>query len=258
MRALSKAALIVAVVVGGFSVLAFPASAQEITRVHEGGPSAAEDGICDEQQATITGSGVINGTSGNDVIVGSDNADTINGNGGDDVICGRGGPDTIHGNSGNDRVFGESGVDDLFGDAGNDYIDTGGNADGNTAHGGTGNDSFRPDYGYSVTCTINGLVFTCSASNHLFGDAGNDVFLAGVAEFHGGSGNDRATGFGVLAGDAGDDTLTATNFAVMNGGSGNDTLDGRDAVTQLDGGSARDTCFADEDDIVRRSCEILP
>src|SRR5688572_10580238 len=77
--------------------------------------------VCDGQTATITGSGVINGTGGNDVIVGFESNDTIKGNGGNDVICGGDGDDIINGNSGNDRIFGELGIDRIAGDAGNDY-----------------------------------------------------------------------------------------------------------------------------------------
>ena len=43
--------------------------------------------------ATITGSGVINGTPDNDVIVGSEGKDTITGNDGDDRVCSLGGDD---------------------------------------------------------------------------------------------------------------------------------------------------------------------
>src|SRR5437763_5346110 len=49
---------------------------------------------------TITGSGVINGTAGDDIIYGSPGADTINGLGGNDLICGLGGADTIDGGTG--------------------------------------------------------------------------------------------------------------------------------------------------------------
>jgi Ca2+-binding RTX toxin-like protein len=45
----------------------------------------------------VTGSGVINGTSGNDLILGGPGADTINGNGGDDCCVGGGGNNTFTG-----------------------------------------------------------------------------------------------------------------------------------------------------------------
>src|SRR3954447_22801404 len=49
---------------------------------------------------TISGSGTIAGTNGNDVIRGSDGPDTISGRNGDDVICGLGGADTLDGGPG--------------------------------------------------------------------------------------------------------------------------------------------------------------
>src|SRR5688572_3481002 len=60
---------------------------------------------------TITGSGVIHGTSGDDVIYGSDEADQIDGGSGNDVICGFGGDDVLDGDSGNDTVVGGLGSD---------------------------------------------------------------------------------------------------------------------------------------------------
>jgi RTX calcium-binding nonapeptide repeat (4 copies) len=58
----------------------------------------------------------INGTSGDDFLVGTNAADTINARGGNDTAVGLGGPD---------RVVGALGNDDLFGNAGNDTLDAG-------------------------------------------------------------------------------------------------------------------------------------
>jgi hypothetical protein len=60
----------------------------------------------------ITGSGTINGTNQNDLILGSAGADTISGRGGDDCILGGGGNDTINGNNGGgDVCIGGPGTD---------------------------------------------------------------------------------------------------------------------------------------------------
>lgn len=80
------------------------------------GHAAAEEPTCYGRAATITGSGSIMGTPGNDVIVGSEEADFIDGAGGNDRICGLGGADEIEGGLGNDRINGGLDNDLLVGD----------------------------------------------------------------------------------------------------------------------------------------------
>jgi len=59
----------------------------------------------------VTGSGAINGTLENDLILGSAGADTIDGGGGNDCILGGGGNDTLIGGGGIDICIGISGID---------------------------------------------------------------------------------------------------------------------------------------------------
>lgn len=59
----------------------------------------------------ITGTGTITGTAGNDLILGSSDADTIDGAGGNDCILGGGGDDQIAGGDGNDICLGGLGTD---------------------------------------------------------------------------------------------------------------------------------------------------
>jgi Ca2+-binding RTX toxin-like protein len=59
----------------------------------------------------VSGSGVLTGTAGNDLIIGSAGADLIDGLGGNDCILGGGGVDTLTGNEGNDMCLGGSGID---------------------------------------------------------------------------------------------------------------------------------------------------
>lgn len=98
---------------------------------------------CDGLVATIVAeSGAVGtplvGTSGDDVILGSDDADTIRAGGGSDVVCGRGGADTLSGGDGDDRLLGqedqegtlEDGQHFYVGDTllpgdGDDYVDAG-------------------------------------------------------------------------------------------------------------------------------------
>src|SRR2546428_4087755 len=64
----------------------------------------------------------INGTEGNDSIVGTADADVINGLGGNDNIQAGDGSDTVIGGAGNDTISGNGGVDWVEGGAGNDEV----------------------------------------------------------------------------------------------------------------------------------------
>jgi hypothetical protein len=77
----------------------------------------------------------IDGTSGPDDLVGTDNNDVIHASGGKDYISGLAAPDvlyagagndTVVGRDGNDRIYGNTGSDMLFGNHGNDTIDSAG------------------------------------------------------------------------------------------------------------------------------------
>ena len=59
----------------------------------------------------VTGSGIITGTAGNDLILGSSAGDSIDGLGGNDCILGGGGDDFITGNEGTDSCLGGPGSD---------------------------------------------------------------------------------------------------------------------------------------------------
>lgn len=60
---------------------------------------------------TVSGSGAVTGTSGNDLIIGSPGPDTINGLGGDDCILGGNGDDSLTGEDGVDVCLGGPGSD---------------------------------------------------------------------------------------------------------------------------------------------------
>jgi dipeptidyl aminopeptidase/acylaminoacyl peptidase len=84
------------------------------------------DGRCDWQRiCTITGSGDIVGTPGDDVICGSPGADRISGGGGNDNISGFGGDDQISGGGGNDIIFGGLGNDSISGGRDVDFLSAG-------------------------------------------------------------------------------------------------------------------------------------
>ncbi len=64
--------------------------------------------------------GILLGTQGDDVIVGTDGPDVIIGLSGDDVICGGDGDDRINGNNGDDSIDAGDGFDRVHGNGGHD------------------------------------------------------------------------------------------------------------------------------------------
>jgi Ca2+-binding RTX toxin-like protein len=112
------------------------------------GPSAgAGSRKCLDRKATIlgtSGNDVIYGTNGSDVIVGGRGRDQIHGLGGDDFICGEGGPDILTGGSGDDELSGAQGADAIFGGSGDDFLSGGDQPD--QLHGGSGDDYMQSDF----------------------------------------------------------------------------------------------------------------
>ena len=91
----------------------------------------------------LEGADKINGKGGNDCIIGGSGADTLNGEGGTDVIFGEEGADTINGGGGNDIVVGAGGADTMKGEGGDDILRGGAASD--SAQGGAGNDSCQAE-----------------------------------------------------------------------------------------------------------------
>ncbi|MDZ8189382.1 MAG: calcium-binding protein [Nostoc sp. ChiSLP02] len=145
---------------------------------------------------------LINGTSGNDTLVGRvdipgpggpfsidvDFGDLINGLDGNDSLTGLSTNDTLNGGTGDDTLNGGFGNDSLNGGDNNDTLNGSG-----TLNGGNGDDIL------SGSGILNGQ----SGNDTLNGQSGNDIL-------NGGKGND------LLSGGAGSDSL--------NGGVGNDIL----------------------------------
>jgi Ca2+-binding RTX toxin-like protein len=144
--------------------------------------------------AAVAVAATINGTNGNDKLIGTTAADTINGFAGNDIILGLAGNDKITDGNGNDLVFGDgkcppgttdpsycsvaetssdgsdnitvgNGTDAVFGQGGNDTITVGSGADaidggsGNdTINGGSGVDAIFPESGNDTVNTATGTV----------------------------------------------------------------------------------------------------
>ncbi|MDJ0515403.1 MAG: S8 family serine peptidase [Trichodesmium sp. MO_231.B1] len=80
----------------------------------------------------------LNGSTGNDTIVGFAGNDTLAGSGGDDSIIGRRGNDSLYGQDGDDVLEGRLGIDRLFGGDGDDEMNGGQGRD--RFNGGPGDD----------------------------------------------------------------------------------------------------------------------
>lgn len=159
---------------------------------------------CNALSATISGSGIINGTAGDDVIVGSSGVDTITGNGGNDTICALGGNDSVTTGNGNDWID--------TGDGTNTVVANGGN---NTVFGGSGNDNITTGNGND---TIDA------------GDGSNVIVAgAGVNMIDSGNGNDTIT-----TGNDNDTIVAGDGSNVINAGSGTNSVttgNGNDSIT---------------------------
>ncbi len=161
---------------------------------------------------------VINGTSGNDSLLGTNAADNLSGLAGNDSLQGGGGYDELTGGDGDDLLADSLGGGQLQGGAGNDTLTlalSGAGTNFPYAYGGDGNDSIiatgRHNNGYSLQA---------------FGEAGNDT-LSGSTDndyLDGGSGNDS------VLDDIGNDNLRGGGGTdVLDGGAGNDTLNDNDS-----------------------------
>jgi Ca2+-binding RTX toxin-like protein len=83
--------------------------------------------------------GLLEGTSGADVIFANGGNDDVRAGRGDDVICGSAGHDTLHGEGGNDAIFGQAHNDMVKGGGGRDYVSGGSQID--SCDGGSGADA---------------------------------------------------------------------------------------------------------------------
>jgi len=110
-----------------------------------------------------------NGTSGDDLIIGSMATDTLNGYGGNDTIYGRLGNDKIYGGDGNDYINGGLGGDTIFGGAGNDFIDGGEQRSlpwiGNNNYSAGEPINYAPDYDTADYSNVTGSGVTFNATN---------------------------------------------------------------------------------------------
>lgn len=189
---------------------------------------------------------VYNGTSGNNTLTGSNDADSIYGGAGDDSLRGEGGNDVLFGGSGNDTLQGGTGDDYLHGGAGADRLDGGAGLDYADYTGSSAGVNVNLETGVGRGGDAEGDTY--AGVDGIIGSAHDDTMVgfdgmstgadAYTNVFYGGAGNDHMDGRG------GDDTLFGgTGNDTLLGGSGNDLLKGEADNDQLFGGEGRDTLY---------------
>jgi serralysin len=163
----------------------------------------------------------INGTPGDDSLVGTDASDTINGLGGNDTLDGRGGADTLDGGLGNDTYLITDG--DVLSDAGG--IDTIVSRTHHTLGSGFENLTLQVNETDDGAFVVNG--HGNALDNHIVHE-GN-----ATSDLDGGDGNDDITG--------------GTGHDSMFGGAGNDFLVGREGADRLFGNDGNDQLAGSDD-----------
>jgi Ca2+-binding RTX toxin-like protein len=83
------------------------------------------------------GTNVLNTGNGDDIVIGGSNIDSVQAGNGNDTVFAGGGNDTVNGENGNDTLSGEDGRDTIVGGNGNDMIDGGADRDVATGNAGT-------------------------------------------------------------------------------------------------------------------------
>ncbi len=175
----------------------------------------------DDYAVLLAGDDTSAGGAGKDTLAGGDGGDSLRGGIGQDYLYGEANEDRLFGDKDSDILLGGLGEDSLYGGRGEDHLE--GEGDRDTLEGGDGND------------TLNGG----AERDEMYGGRGNDR-LNGQSDndrMFGGEGNDQ------LFGDFAKDTL--------DGGAGNDTLQGGQISDVLIGGAGTDvlTGGTDDDDV---------
>jgi len=224
-----------------------------------------------------------------ELIIGSDFEDTIDAGDENDTIHGGDGNDELYpdegyftgehpNNNSDDVVYGEGGNDTVLSWFGNDYID-GGDGDDvvwistgySTLIGGTGNDTFwtledshnliyagigddsiwSDAYADAHSDTVyagdgNDSIFEESGFNIIHGENGNDT-IDSMGTLDGGDGNDNITLYGtgsIALGGNGDDYLSAHCYhAILYGNDGNDSIFSSKSGADLNGGDGDDAIY---------------
>ncbi|HEX7053982.1 MAG TPA: hypothetical protein VF211_08640 [Burkholderiales bacterium] len=245
-------------------------SAAQLVATLQGAPALAASDI-----VIVNGSsaGTINGTEGDDTLVGTEQPETINGLGGNDSIIGNEGADRLNGGDGNDTLDGwdapfastDSNTEVLDGGLGDDWFRVDNAGDVLVDPGGVDtvvakNTSWTLAAGFENLVMNNGEFESRldgignDLDNLLDGRSGNVMTTGGDGwhvYFEGRLGDDTLLGSvqeDTLLGGEGDDSLAGdTGFDTMHGGIGNDALDGGFGDDSLAGGAGNDTLTGNDD-----------
>ncbi|MDJ1182964.1 5'-nucleotidase C-terminal domain-containing protein [Roseofilum casamattae] len=119
------------------------------------------------------------GLDGDDFISGDEGADFLIGNRGNDTLVGGNNSDFLFGGQNSDVVSGEAGNDSVIGNLGDDRLN--GNTGNDGVYGGRGNDIARGGQGDDVVSGDlgNDVLYGDLGNNSLIGGAGQDVFVIG-------------------------------------------------------------------------------
>jgi Ca2+-binding RTX toxin-like protein len=203
---------------------------------------------------------IINGDNQDNVLTGTNLADTINGFDGHDVLIGLDGNDILNGGLGDDELFGQAGNDLLNGGAGADIMNGGaGNdiyivdnaADVVTELAGGGTDRIQSSISLSLNVSgrfdVENLTLTGSSAINGFDNSLSNVLTGNnaVNTLTARAGNDTLFGMGgddFLSGGTGSDSLNGgTGADAMSGEAGNDNYvvdNVGDTVIEASGGGA--------------------
>jgi Ca2+-binding RTX toxin-like protein len=177
---------------------------------------------------------VINGTNGNDSLVGTSSGDSI---------YGMNGADTVVGNAGSDFIEVPSGQDIVNGNADNDVISAFFVTSNGTSsfYGGSGNDSVNATHS-------NDFLYGDLGNDTLRGNTGNDVIYGSNLSAPATDGGDYLSGLegnDQLSGGYGADTLYGDGSSAGNdtlfGNAGNDSVFGGGNSDYIDGSADNDT-----------------
>ncbi|MGL4973909.1 MAG: calcium-binding protein, partial [Bosea sp. (in: a-proteobacteria)] len=167
---------------------------------------------------------VINGSTGDDEIVGTNQSNSINGDLGNDNLVGGAGADTLNGGGGNDTLNGGGGADYLIGGMGDDLYLLNDASAIIIDQAGEGLDTVNATVSAILYFELENAVLLGTGNIGVLGnDSGNTI-----------TGNSGNNGISTLGGN---DTVMA--------GAGDDTLDGGAGADALSGGTGIDTYFVD-------------